>query len=229
MATLAPSLVRMWREVDRRWPTRDHWSDGWLGDDSHATRFSDHNPADPNPPGYVHATDTDATLQKWQMGTGSVGDEVCAAYLRLARSGRAHPINYVIYKGLIWSRSSRFQAHRYVGSNSHHSHVHCSILRTTAARNWAGSWGINLSPLDASKVERAFRGNPLASPVHVARLQNRLRAKGYLKWPYTVGRAGGKTKDALKRWQKRNGYKVTGIPGINQVRKIAPPDYRAVR
>lgn len=223
MARLAPSLVRLWKEVDTRWPHRDHWSDGWLGDDSHATRFSDHNP---DASGWVHATDTDATLTH-VMGSGPVGDELCVALLRLARSGKS-PINYIIYKGIIYSRSYGFRAHRYTGLNSHHSHVHCSILRTSWARSWSGSWGVLVPTIDASAVKHAFDGHPTSAPVNVARVQILLRDRGLLRWPYIVGRAGSKTRNAMKVFQRRNGYNPDGVPGKPSLVKLAGGRYRVI-
>lgn len=142
MATLAPSLSTLRDEVDARWPHRDKASDGWLGDQSHATRYSDHNPADPDPPGWVHALDIDATNSDG-MGSGVVGDEVLKALLSLVKSGKSHPVNYIIYKGRIYSRSYGFSSRSYTGSNQHYSHIHISINRSSWARQWPGSWGIN--------------------------------------------------------------------------------------
>ena len=188
MATLARSLRRLEAEVNRQFPRRDHWSDGWLGDDSHATRFSDHNP---DRSGYVHAYDFDATMRH-AMGSGPVGDYIAAKILAGCRSGRLRSVvNYVIYKRVIYLRDAGYRPHRYTGSNPHDSHVHVSILRTSYARNWDGWWGITLPTLDASRTAYAFGGHPHASPTNVRRVQSRLQSKGYLKQPYYHGRAGG--------------------------------------
>lgn len=205
MARLAPSLSRFWAEVNKRWPFRDHWSDGWLGDDSHATRFSDHNP---DASGWVHAVDTDATAAH-VMGSGAIGDTICANLLRLARSGRPHPIHYIIYKGVIYSSSVGFRARAYTGSNSHHSHVHLSINRTDWARNWSGSWGIidNRKPVSMDRIHKAWnKPRLMVSPIHVGRVQNRLKAKGLLTGRFVKGRFGRKTRDALKKYQQRHDF-----------------------
>lgn len=225
MARLAPSLVRLWGEVNGRWPHRDHWSDGWLGDDSHATRFSDHNPDEY---GWVHATDTDASLDH-KMGPGTVGDTLCGIVLAGCRSGRlARVVNYVIYKGRIYSSSHGYRARIYTGTNQHESHVHVSVFRTDFARQWSGVWGVALPTIDTSKVAHAFSGNPASAPNNVARVQERLVAKGFLKKPYHKGRAGRKTKNALKAWQRKNSYVADGVPGISQLRKLAGVHYRVV-
>lgn len=224
-AYLAVSLQRLESEVNKRWPNRDNWSDGWLGDDSHATRFSDHNPEN----GVVHAYDFDATL-KHAMGSGPVGDALCGVLLQGCRSGYLrNVVNYIIYKSRIYSKAYGYRARYYNGSNPHDSHVHISIHRTSFARNWKGSWRVNLSTIDASKVARAFDGHPASAPRNVRRVQKRLVAKGILTAPYIAGRAGGKTKKAMKKWQGRNGYKADGVPGYYQLRKLAGKHYRVVQ
>lgn len=140
MAYLAPSLNRLFHEVNARWPSRDDWSDGWLGDSSHSSRFSDHNP---DRRGMVHAADIDATLTRRTMGPGTVGDYLAAQILARCRDGRLDQVvSYVIYKGRIYSRPYGYASRAYTGANSHHSHVHISILYTFTAENYAGSWGI---------------------------------------------------------------------------------------
>ena len=225
MAREAPSLTRLTRELNAVFPNRDLWSEGWLGDDSHATRFSDHNP---DGYGWVHAHDYDAT-KTHTMGSGPVGDFLIAALLRLARSGRNHPINYLIYKGRIYSRSVGFRGRVYTGSNAHYSHVHVSVLRTDWARNWAGSWLGDLRPtIDVSRVRYAFDGHPAAAPNNVKRVQNRLRDKGFLSRPYIEGRAGLKTRRAMKRYQRHIGFVADGIPGKPTLVRLAGNKYRVV-
>lgn len=42
MAILIPCLDQLFAEFDGLAPDRDHSSDGWIGDASHADRSSDH-------------------------------------------------------------------------------------------------------------------------------------------------------------------------------------------
>ena len=225
MASLAHSLRRLEAEVNRQFPRRDHWSDGWLGDDSHATRFSDHNPSG----GWVHAYDFDATLTH-SMGSGTVGDYIARQVLAGCRSGRLrHVVNYVIYKRVIYTAAAGYRGRRYIGSNPHDSHIHISIHRTAHARGWSGWWGILLPTIDASRTDYAFAGHPTASPTSVARVQRRLEDKGFLNRPYHHGRAGRKTKRAMRSWQGRNGFKADGVPGYTQLVRLAGGHYKVVR
>ena len=139
MAFLAPSLQRLFDECDTRWPDRDHWSDGWLGDSRHSHLLSDHNPG---PDGMVHAIDIDASIGH-VMGTGLVGNTVHAELLERCRDGRLDQvINYLIYDGHIYSKSRDYVKRVYTGLNAHESHVHVSIHYTNTAEQFAGSWGI---------------------------------------------------------------------------------------
>lgn len=229
-ANLAVSLTRLFDEVNRAYPKRDHASDGWLGDASHAARPSDHNPTFPRPPGWVHAADIDATVSSG-MGSGPVGDRVCAAALRIARGTLPHPINYIIYKGRIYSRTYGFRARTYNGANKHYSHVHISIIRTSWARAWRTPWGIAVARkrIIAHSTIKAFSGHPLASPVSVSRVQRRLVAWQWLKpGGYTPGRVDARTKAAFIGWQGKRGYPVTGKPTIPQLVRLAGTVYRVV-
>lgn len=120
---LALSLRILGREVDQAWPDRDRTSDGWIGDEAHQQRESDHNPgAD----GIVHAIDVTA------KGIDPY-DLVVAAVVHPATS-------YVIYRGRIWSRSHQFIGRTYTGTDKHRSHVHISILHTSPAKGTHRRW-----------------------------------------------------------------------------------------
>ena len=123
---LAPSLVRLRAEINRKWPRRDKRSDGSIGDASHSARDSDHNP---NGRRSVNAIDTDK-------------DGISPA--TLVAAAKKHPAcNYVIWNRVIYSRAHGFRARRYTGVNPHNHHIHISILQTRSAeqstRGWLGS------------------------------------------------------------------------------------------
>lgn len=120
---LAHSLRLLVGEVDEEWPHRLHASDGWIGDDAHQARQSDHNP---DARGIVHAVDlTGARMRPHVVVT-------CAVL---------HPAtNYVIYERLIWSRSHAFYPRYYDGDDPHRDHVHVSILQTVMAERSRRPW-----------------------------------------------------------------------------------------
>lgn len=128
---LAPSLVRLVQEVDRRWPARKRSAaysaaqDAWLGDAAHAARQSEHNP---DARGCVHATDV------------AVGGIVVAELLdRLIGDPR---VWYVIYDERIWSRTHAWQPLPYTGTDPHTRHVHVSIMTTRHAETDTTGYGL---------------------------------------------------------------------------------------
>ncbi|WP_157778562.1 hypothetical protein [Massilia violaceinigra] len=122
---VAPSLLRLRAELNRRWPRRDKRSDGAIGDERHCRGPSDHNP---NRRNSVNALDIDKD--------GIVPMIVVRALMR-------HPsTNYVIFNRTIWSRRYGFRPHRYTGANPHTAHIHVSIMQTRAAEQNRRGWRI---------------------------------------------------------------------------------------
>lgn len=113
---LALSLRLLAHAVDRRWPERETASDGWLGDDAHKQRVSDHNP---DAHGIVRALDV--------TRRGIKPAELITAALN-------HPsVNYVIFDGTIWSRSHDMRPRPHDDNGAHRNHVHVSIRGTDEA------------------------------------------------------------------------------------------------
>lgn len=148
MATLAPSLSRLFRELDAAWPRRDRRTDGWLRFRRAGEIFSDHNP---DFAGRVHAIDIDKD--------GISPDLVVQAIIRFPRV-----VNYVIWNRQIWSNWRNFRPRRYTGtSNPHTDHIHVSILHTNTARNFRGPWGIAPLPdVDLPRVRLDRAANEIA-------------------------------------------------------------------
>lgn len=129
---LAPSLIALIDEADNLAPSRSTASDGSIGDPSHASRTSDHNPSD----GWVCAidlTDDDAA----GMNARSLVDHLVAT--------RDPRVKYLIHEGLIWRSYDKpglpaWTPQKYTGTNGHFKHAHVSIPNTPAARNDTSSW-----------------------------------------------------------------------------------------
>lgn len=123
---LSKSADRLRQQIDRRWPDRDHASDGTIGDAAHASRDSDHNP-DPSstPPGVVRALDIDANLLRGHPDEMQrfANQLVGCAQKRRDRSRLA----YVIYNRRIAQASSNWLWRTYDGDNPHTSHAHVSF------------------------------------------------------------------------------------------------------
>jgi hypothetical protein len=129
MARLVAAGVTLRAQVNKRWPTRQKASDGWIGDRAHAARKSDHNP---DAHGWVHALDIDADL----LGPGrrarsrKVAQELADQLIEYARSGApgSERIKYVVYDNHIASGtySKQFWTWR-KGSWGHTEHIHVSF------------------------------------------------------------------------------------------------------
>jgi hypothetical protein len=127
MATLAPSLKLLFRELDAHWPNRDRRTDGWYRPPSACSRPSDHC-ADSR--GRVRAIDIDKD--------GINPDWVVA---RLIHSHL--PTAYVIWNRHIWSESQGWRKRKYTGtSNPHTDHIHVSIRHTEGAWGFTSGWGV---------------------------------------------------------------------------------------
>lgn len=147
MAVLIPSLAALREEFDRLAPDRDKSSDGWIGDASHSSGSSDHNPDesgnvpihDADTTDEVHAIDVDEDLRL----DGEVTMEDCVQHLLAeCRAGREDRLRYMIYERRIWSASDGWREEYYSGSNPHDKHAHFSGSYDSDDEADTSSWGI---------------------------------------------------------------------------------------
>lgn len=121
---LSKSADRLRAQVDRRWPDRDHASDGTIGDPAHASRDSDHNPdPDSDPPNVVRALDIDADLGPPGAMQRFTNQLAVSARKRRDRSRLA----YIIYNRRIAQASSNWLWRTYDGDDPHTNHAHVSF------------------------------------------------------------------------------------------------------
>lgn len=214
---LAPSLVALRDEVDKRWPNRDKTSDGWIGDTSHQARPSDHNP-DWSAGGVVRAIDIDVTDRDRHS---NLAREVVKAAIGDPR------VWYVIHQfpgqpSHIWSRTYGWRARLYTGSNPHDHHVHISIQHTRAAETDKSRWlaakrrtkplPISLHVVHNQMLAALGRGDEhVQQSVNIRRLQRALNQK-YHAGLATDGWAGEAT---LRAWGEHERATVgTGRPRV---------------
>ena len=107
-------------QVNEAFPDRDRRSDGIVGDSSHASRKSVHNP---DAEGWVRAIDVDANLSDDPKAS-----YVLANQLRLL-ARRDRRFSYCIYPGKIASRRSLWRWKKYTGVNPHNTHIHISFTK----------------------------------------------------------------------------------------------------
>lgn len=135
---VVPNLDEARDQLNKRFPKRDTRSDGSIGDTSHQSSPSSHNPDRTGRPEYrdgdnldeVRARDFDADLRD---PDGVTMEQVVQLWVKLARSGALWWVRYIIYKRRIWHRRHNFATHAYTGSNPHTSHCHVNSDFTQAA------------------------------------------------------------------------------------------------
>lgn len=138
---LAPALVALFRQADEQWPNRSGVSDGTIGDLAHASRSSDHNPKDPNPPGWVDAADLTEDFAN--------GPDLPALWDHLIAT-RDPRVKYLIYEGRIVKsyRDSAgwpaWEPQPYTGLNAHKQHLHISV--TPEGRGDTSPWFPSTDP-----------------------------------------------------------------------------------
>lgn len=127
MAYLAPSLRRLFNELDVLWPHRDRRTDGWIRWPKDGISVG-HNP---DSKGCVHAIDVDKD--------GINPEGIIANIFK-----NTNVLWYIIWNRGIWSNTWGFTRHNYTGSNPHTDHMHIEIRQTAYAENYAGGWNISV-------------------------------------------------------------------------------------
>jgi hypothetical protein len=148
----ARALEKLRAEINAKWPTRDHASDGVLGDARHAAAgsASDHNPwIQVAGVGVVRGLDVDvdgidaAWLFEYLRALGAAGDP------RLAGGG------YLILNGKITAPDFR-SVRDYDGPDPHTGHLHVSFSRNPAGFDSPDPWHledpVTISDADAAKI-----------------------------------------------------------------------------
>jgi hypothetical protein len=115
--------------IDDAYPDRDRKSDGWIADNAHSLRKSDHNPDPSN--GYVRAIDVDKDIDSRPSTGAYLADQI-----RLCAKTDKR-IAYVIYAGKIASSKRAWRWRTYDGVNQHNHHIHISF---TKEGDQNGSW-----------------------------------------------------------------------------------------
>lgn len=192
---MAKSLFKLREQINARFPARSKVSDGWIGNQAHAARHSDHNP---DASGCVCAMDL---THDPASGMDSY------ALAEALREAADHRIAYIISNGRIANpKIEHFGWRPYHGANKHDHHVHISVIRQYAdeTQDW------DLSGFEGKKVSSAPRpARILRQGDHgpeVTSLQERLGLKA-------DGIFGQKTKKAIQSFQKEHGLLDDGIVG----------------
>lgn len=131
----AKSLLRLLSQVDSDWPTRKKASDGTVGDASHQTRDSDHNPwVKDGAVGVVTAID---------ITHDPAGGCDAESVVEALRSSRDRRINYIICnKRIVSATVSAWMWRPYAGSNPHTKHFHLSVSANKTLYDSQDDWEV---------------------------------------------------------------------------------------
>lgn len=199
---IAKSLDRFRSEANALWPKRSKSSDGWIGDVSHKSRASDHNP---DARGIVHAFDLT------HDPINGPDTYALAEYLRQIKDPR---IDYIISAGRICSSSvAPWTWRKYNGANPHNHHMHLSV-RDAPWEDDTDPWNLD-SPLPKHDLLQPPRPMPTlhkgAAGVSVEKLQRALGAMGLAV--VIDGFFGPATLAAVKKFQAHSGIGADGAVG----------------
>lgn len=222
MAMLIDGLVVLRSEFDAVNPHRDRSADGWIGDDAHRLRKSDHNP---DAHGIVHAIDVDVN--------GVPMPHIVAFLVGRCRSGAEDRLQYVIFRRVIWSRSWGWGARRYTGLDPHTGHAHFSARYADVAGDGT-PWGVaaTFRPGAPSAVPPAAPRPPAAHPAGSRELHRAAPVMagtdvGYVqRWigprqcGPSDGRYGPNTEAGVRWYQRMRGLAVDG--------RVGPRTWRAM-
>jgi len=119
MPKLCKAGQQLREQIDDAFPDRSRVApEGWLGDQRHAARKSDHNPT---AEGIVRAIDINANLQSNPAEAFDLADQLRL----LARFDKR--ISYIIFNSKIASWKKNYKWRKYTGINPHKTHIHISF------------------------------------------------------------------------------------------------------
>lgn len=165
---VVPCLPVLRDEFDKSSPKgskRDKGAEGFIGDTAHAAGgTSDHLPDEDYPAlrnkdsdhkNEVHAYDCDST-GPWPDGKrgdieGSWFDQKVHMIIANEKKRWLDPndmsrLEYIIWRGYIYSRSRDYAPKKYMGSDQHYNHAHFSARYETRAESDTRSWGVYVPP-----------------------------------------------------------------------------------
>lgn len=198
---LARALETLRSQVNAKWPNRSKSSDGSIGDESHSSRTSDHNP---DPSGVVRAIDITHDPK------GGF-DSYAFADMLLKKQDRR--LKYVISNRRIGSGPAGPQPgvwRKYTGTNPHDHHCHISVV-AGAAGDATEKWNIDGLVAPSPKAAESFTPPPPtlrkgSAGDDVKKLQASLHI-------FIDGEFGPRTETELKEFQKDHGLVPDGICG----------------
>lgn len=208
---LAKGLEKLRAQVNVLYPKRSKDSDGSIGDASHASRNSDHNPWISDPPGPHVVSAIDITHDP-ANGFDSY------AFAEMLRRNEDSRIKYIISNRRICAGHegpSPWVWRKYTGINPHNHHVHISILSDKTFYDNARDWNLTGAP-DKNSPSTQHTADNYTPPPRTLQRGNTgedVRTLQRLLKVSVDGKFGKETEEAVIAFQKTHGLHQDGVVG----------------
>lgn len=198
---MAKSLEILRSQVNAKWPARSKNSDGSIGDVSHSSRTSDHNP---DPSGVVRAID---------ITHDPKGGFDSYAFADMLLKNQDTRLKYVISNKRIGAGPAGPSPgvwRKYTGANPHNHHCHISVVADSRGDD-TQSW--NIAELTGPAPEAVAAYVPPPPTLRKGARGDDVKKLQALLHITIDGQFGPKTEAAMKQFQKDNHLVADGICG----------------
>ena len=166
---LVACLKQLFAEFNQIAPSRDHASDGSIGDAAHQQEVSDHNPDetgsvpihDADHTNEVHAIDVDIDLRE----PGLTMETVVQFVLARCRNGSEKRLRYIIYNRRIWEADNSWRQRAYTGASAHTEHAHFSASYDSSREASTASWHLEDIPVALTATDKTWITNTIRAEV----------------------------------------------------------------
>lgn len=198
---MAKSLEILRSQVNAKWPARSKNSDGSIGDVSHSSRASDHNP------------DNGGVVRAIDITHDPKGGFDSYAFADMLLKNQDKRLKYVISNRRIGSGPAGPSPgvwRKYTGANPHDHHCHISVVADSRGDD-THSWNIaELTGPDQEVVDAYVSPPPTLRKGARGNDVKKLQALLHI---FIDGDFGPKTEAAMKQFQKANHLVADGICG----------------
>lgn len=137
---LTQGLQNLRRQLNERWPDRDHTSDGTIGDAAHQAEMSGHNPDDTRGSRAAWSGDSDSIPEVRAFDCDSdfrepgTTAQMVVDHIRTLK-GLSAVIRYIIFNRTMYHSRDGFKPTPYSGASAHTEHIHFEGAWSQAADN----------------------------------------------------------------------------------------------
>ena len=136
----AKSLLKLWKQVDAKFPGRRKGDDGMIGDSDHEKRSSDHNP-------WVDWDGSQGVVTALDITHDKAHGCDCNVLAEAIRGSKDSRVKYIIWNRRIANHAaiggaSAWAWRSYGGDNPHNKHMHISVKAERAKYDDESAWSI---------------------------------------------------------------------------------------